>query len=216
MWAKAFPMLLAAGCIAACGGSHSVVLPESPTPNPVASVDLTRVRDTIRMYDVVYGSWYNIGFYDAAGKETRCLTRPTIRSSDTTVAIVRHLDDNLNLAFGTVYPVHGGATTISVACDGVTGSKVVTVMEIVSITVAPATATLSVGQDSQFVATVVAIPGFPDGGLYWGGGYEGLGFYLVATVDSTGKVHAVAPGVTTITVSSRWGGDAYATLTVLP
>ena len=128
------------------------------------------------------------------------------QSSNTSVATV----NSSGLATG----VAAGTATITAAQDGKSGSATLTVVARVlqSITVAPATASVAVGQTQQFTATA----NYSDGTtanltstVVWKSGNN-----KVAAVNNAGLAKGIASGTATIT-ASQMGKSGTATLTVI-
>ena len=114
---------------------------------------------------------------------------------------------------GLVTAKAAGSTLIEATSEGVTGVTLVTVanVPVSSVVVAPDTATLVVGQSKQLSAKTFDAGGAELSGrtIAWSSSNED-----VASVSSTGKVLAVAPGSATITATSEGKSDQ-ATITVI-
>jgi uncharacterized protein YjdB len=114
---------------------------------------------------------------------------------------------------GLVTAKAAGSTLIEATSEGVTGVTLVTVanVPVSSVVVAPDTATLVVGQSKQLSAKTFDAGGAELSGrtIAWSSSNED-----VASVSSTGKVLAVAPGSATITATSDGKSDQ-ATITVI-
>ena len=113
-------------------------------------------------------------------------------SGDTAVATV---DED-----GLVTAVDNGTATITATAGEVSGSAVLTVaQEVTSVTVLPATDTLSVGNTLQLTAEATDANGNPvvDAEFSWESGDA-----AVATVDEDGLVTAVGSGTATITATA--------------
>src|SRR5207249_4521529 len=130
------------------------------------------------------------------------------------------LSSNLNVAAvdggGLVTGQSPGASTITAVSDGVSGTAALTVTNIpvASVTVAPATASISPGQTWQLTATPKDANGNALTGrvITWASSATG-----VATVSALGLVTSVAVGSTTITATSEGvNGTAVVTVTLVP
>lgn len=114
---------------------------------------------------------------------------------------------------GLVTAKAAGSTLIEATSEGVTGVTLVTVanVPVSSVVVSPDTATLAVGQSKQLSAKTFDAGGAELSGrtITWSSSNED-----VASVSSTGKVLAVAPGSATITATSEGKSDQ-ATITVI-
>ncbi|HET7552686.1 MAG TPA: Ig-like domain-containing protein [Gemmatimonadaceae bacterium] len=114
---------------------------------------------------------------------------------------------------GTVTAKAAGSTLIEATSEGVTGVTLVTVanVPVASVVVTPDTATLVVGQSKQLSAKTFDSGGDELNGrtITWSSSNEN-----VASVSSTGKVLAVAPGSATITATSEGKSDK-STITVI-
>ena len=128
------------------------------------------------------------------------------KSRDTGVATVN--------SSGLVTAKAAGSTLIEATSEGITGVTLVTVanVPVSSVVVSPDTATLVAGQSKQLSAKTFDASGDELNGrvITWSSSNED-----VASVSSTGKVLAVAPGSATITASSEGKSDK-ATITVIP
>jgi len=139
----------------------------------------------------------------SAGK---ALDRPVSwKSRDTGIATVT--------SSGVVTAKAAGSTIIEATSEGVTGVTLVSVANIPvsSVVVTPDTATLAVGKSAQLTAKTYDAGGDELSGrtIAWSSSNED-----VASVSSTGKVLAVAPGSVTITATSEGKSDK-ATITVI-
>lgn len=114
---------------------------------------------------------------------------------------------------GQVTAKSAGSTIIEASSEGVTGVALVTVanVPVSSVVVTPDTATLVVGQSKQLSAKTYDAGGTELSGrtITWSSSNED-----VASVSSSGKVLAVAPGSATITATSEGKSDQ-ATITVI-
>jgi len=132
-------------------------------------------------------------------------------SSNTGVATVS--------ATGVVTGVAPGNATITATSEGKSGTSAITVTApapapVASVTVAPATLPLTVGQTGTLTATTrdAANNVLTDRAITWTSSAEG-----VATVAPNGTVTAVAPGSATITATSEGkSGTATVTVTAIP
>ena len=113
---------------------------------------------------------------------------------------------------GLVSGVAAGAATVTAVSEGQSGSVgiTVTVVPVASVTVSPASATVTVGQTTQLSATPKDASGNPLTGrtVTWATSNA-----AVATVSGTGLVSGGAIGTATITASSE-GRNGTATITV--
>ena len=130
------------------------------------------------------------------------------------------LSSNLNVAAvdggGLVTGQSPGASTITAVSDGVSGTAALTVTNIpvASVTVAPATASISPGQTWQLTATPKDANGNALTGrvVTWASSATG-----VATVSVSGVVTGVAAGLVTITATSEGqSGTSAVTVSVVP
>ena len=115
-------------------------------------------------------------------------------------------------ANGKMTAVSSGSATITATCEGKNGAATVSVAQaaVASVAVAPGTLTMSVGQTTQYTATLTDASGNVLGGrvVTWGSSNTSA-----ATVSATGVVTAVAQGASTITATSE-GKSGSAALTV--
>ncbi len=115
-------------------------------------------------------------------------------------------------ATGRVLALSPGTATITATSDGQTGSAVVTVVPvpIASVAVSPGAGALPQGSVVQLTATPLDATGSPLTGrsVTWTSGTP-----TVATVDTSGRVHALTPGTATITATSE-GHSGTAAVTV--
>jgi uncharacterized protein YjdB len=115
-------------------------------------------------------------------------------------------------ANGMMGAVSTGSATITATCEGKNGAMTVTVSQaaVVSVTVTPSPLAMSVGQTTQYVATVEDAAGNVLNGrtVTWASSNTST-----ATVSAAGMVTAVAQGVSTITATSE-GKSGTAALTV--
>ena len=115
-------------------------------------------------------------------------------------------------ANGLMTAVATGTATITATCEGKNGSMTVTVSQaaVASVNVTPGALTMSVGQTTQYLATLQDAGGNVLNGrtVTWASSNTS-----VATVSSSGLVTAVAQGTSTITATSE-GKNGTAALTV--
>jgi uncharacterized protein YjdB len=115
---------------------------------------------------------------------------------------------------GLITGVAAGTATITATSEGKSGSTtvVVTVAPVNSVTIAPTSANVVIGQTTTLAATVKDANGtvLTDRPVAWNSANP-----TVATVSATGVVSGVAVGTATITASAE-GKNALATVTVLP
>ena len=159
----------------------------------VASV--TVVPDTLRL-TMGGASRLLATAYDGGGNILNGLT-VTWGSSNSAVATVDQT--------GAVTAVSGGTSTVSASIGGKIGSAavIVSVPQVASVTIAPATVTLTVGTSSQLKATARDAHGNVINGLpvTWTSGNK-----AVVRVDTNGLVTGVGKGKTT--VAATIGGKA--------
>jgi trimeric autotransporter adhesin len=115
---------------------------------------------------------------------------------------------------GLVSAVAPGMVTITATSEGRSGtaSLTITPIPVASVSVAPDTASLTVGETTQLTATArsadgTALTGRP---VTWSSSNPSI-----ATVTGAGLVSAVAPGMVTITATSE-GQSGTASLTIIP
>src|SRR6266568_2437413 len=180
--------------------------PTAPaTPDTaVASVTMSPATATIRVGQTMQ---LTATPKDSAGNT---LTGRTVTwaSSNTSVASVS--------GGGLVTSVVAGTATLTATSEGKDGSAVVTVtlVPVASVAVAPATASVRVGQTVQLTAT----PKDSAGGTLTGRTVTWTsGNTSVATVSPSGQVTGVAPGSANITATSDGqAGSAVVTVTLVP
>ncbi|HUQ80387.1 MAG TPA: Ig-like domain-containing protein [Gemmatimonadaceae bacterium] len=117
---------------------------------------------------------------------------------------------------GTVTAVAPGSATISATSEGKTGTAAVTVtaVPVASVTVAPSTLPLQVGQSGTLTASTLDASNNALAGraVAWSSSNTS-----VATVSQAGVVTAVGPGTATITATSEGrSGTASVTVSVVP
>jgi uncharacterized protein YjdB len=193
--------------ITATLGSVSGSTTLNVTATPLVSIDVTPTSTNLPVgYTLQLAA---VGTFGDGSKRT--LTGSvTWTSSATTVATISNTSGTLGLAKG----VGAGTTTISATLDGVTGTATITgtTATLVSITLAPSSATLAIGATQQLAATAL----FNDSStldvtkqVTWSSGSPS-----VATVGSGGLVKAVASGGATI--SATHGGIAGTSAITVP
>ncbi|MFN8580647.1 MAG: Ig-like domain-containing protein [Gemmatimonadaceae bacterium] len=188
--------------IAASSGGKSGVANVTVTARPVSVVRVTPNNTQLTV-----------------GKSTN-LTAEALDAGSQTVAGKTFLWSSSNAAAvtvsstGVVTALSAGTSTISAAVDGVSGSAIVVAIAvpIASISVAPSTSTVTVGSNTQLVASPLDDAGLPLTGrvVAWSSSDN-----AIATVSSTGLVVGLAPGKVTITASSE-GMHGTASVTVSP
>jgi uncharacterized protein YjdB len=157
---------------------------------PVATISLTFAKATVEIGEVIAAQAI---VSDAHGNILS--GRPLTWSSDSpTVAQVN--------SEGLVTGVSIGATTIRVASGAIAAAAPLTVVRqtVGSVTVTPSAVTLSIGQTQQLVATVKDRRGvvLTDRFVGWASSN-----FLIASVNSAGRVTAVSAGTATIQASSE-------------
>jgi parallel beta-helix repeat protein len=197
---------------AASPGVYSVVAAAQPSgladtatvtviPVPVASVSVSPPSASVLVGGTVSLTATTL---DSAGS---VLTGRAITwsSNSTAVATVN--------GSGVLSAVAPGSTTITATSEGKSGTASVTVssVPVASVTVAPASASLQVGQTVQLTATPKDASGNPLAGrvVTWASSNTAM-----ATVSSSGLVTGVAAGSATITATSE-GQSGTATVTVI-
>jgi trimeric autotransporter adhesin len=175
----------------------------APAPNAVATVTLSPTSDTVTTGQTVT---YTPTLRDAGGA---VLTGRTITWSSTSTAVATVS------AAGVVTGVTAGTATIRASSEGQVGSATVLVvaatLPVATVTVAPLSDTLSVGQTATFVATTRAASGAILTGrvITWMSTNT-----TVATVTAAGVVTARVAGTATIRATSE-GQIGNATLLVV-
>jgi uncharacterized protein YjdB len=179
--------------------------PPPPPPPPVATVTVTPATATLNAGSTVQLS---ATLRDAGGNVLtgRTVTWTTSASGVATV-----------FPTGLVTGVSAGAATITATSEGVSGTSAITVTvpPVATVTVSPATASVTVGQTRQLSATLRDAGGNVLTGrtLTWSSSNTGI-----ATVNGSGLVSAVAAGAATITATSegKSGTSAITVTSVTP
>jgi uncharacterized protein YjdB len=197
---------LAAGqaTISATGGGKTAAATATVTNVPVASVAVspTSASLTVGQTAQLTATPEDLSGTPLAG---RIVTWATSNAAVATVSTT-----------GLVSAVGAGSATITATSEGKSGTAAVTAaaVPVASVTVAPTTASLTVGQTAQLTATPKDANGTPLSGraVTWATSNAG-----VATVSTTGVVTGVAAGTATITATSEGqSGTAAITVTNVP
>lgn len=178
-----------AGVLAALLGCGSD--PVAPNLDPAASISVTPPSDTLIL---ALSIQLSAVVRDSSGAPLSGYT-VTWASSDSTVATVT--------ATGRVVSVGLGVTTVIATTAGKTGSAVLTVAPLITVT--PRRPSMFAGDTMQLAAQVTDANGAPvdAGPLTWTTGAS-----AVATVSASGMAQGVAPGLATISAQSEAGrGD---------
>ena len=200
----AVPLFMATGLLAACAGKESTA-PAAP-PLPVASVSVTPGTATVQVGQTAQ---LTATTKDAGGNvlSGRAVTWASSTPALATVS-----------ATGLVTGVAAGAAvTITATSEGQSGTAAITVVPIpvASVTVAPAAATIQIGQTVQLSATTKDAGGnvLTGRGVTWASSAATL-----ATVNGTGLVTGVAAGgpVTITATSEGKSGMAAITVSAVP
>src|SRR5690348_11025216 len=196
---------LANWALTAVSGSHSVcnfALSGSAPPAPVASVTLSPASATVNEGQSLQ---LTATLRDANGNVLvgRSITWSSSTSSAATVN-----------GTGLVTGVVAGSTTITATSEGQSGTSAITVvhMPVASVTVTPASGTVSAGSSLQLTATPKDANGNPLVGrtVTWQSSNT-----AAATVSGSGLVTGVAAGSATITATSE-GQSGTSAITVTP
>jgi uncharacterized protein YjdB len=194
------------GSAGSLGDSTTVTVDSSvtsdPTPPNVASVTLTPASAQVLVGRTLQ---LNATVQDSAG-DTLTGRSITWASSATGVATVS--------GAGLVNAVSLGSATITATSEGRSGTATVTVtsVPVASVSVAPASPTLYVGQSVQLIATMKDSTGKTLTGrtVTWASSAS-----AVATVDNTGMVHGAGSGTATVIATSE-GKSGTSSVTVTP
>jgi len=185
--------------IAASAGGVSGVAAITVLPPPVASVEVSPANDTITLPGTAQ---LTATAFDA--QHNPLANRAITWSSN--VPNIANVDGT-----GLVTGVAAGTATITASSEGKSGTAAVVVLPPVaaSVTVAPTTTTLSVGDSTTLTATAKDASGNVIAGapVTWSSDNP-----AAATVSSSGVVTAVGIGTATITAQS---GNAKGTATIL-
>ena len=203
MRTRVLPLLALAVFATACGGGDSGTSP-TPQPQPVASVSVQPSA-----LSLTAGQTGNLTAQarDASGNSLSGRTI-TWSTSDATIATVS--------TQGVVTGVAPGTATITATSEGKSDSSTITVTPtpVASVTVAPATLGLTVGQTGSVTATTRDASGNTLDGraITWASSAS-----VTARVSAEGVVTALAPGTATITATSEGkSGSAMITVTPIP
>jgi len=183
------------------GRSGTAAVTVTQTAAPVASVSVTPASPSVAIGQTVQlvATPRDAGGTALAGRVV------TWTSSNPAVALVG--------GSGLVTGVAAGSTTITATSEGKSGAATVTVTQpVASVTVAPASASVTAGQTVQLTATPRDASGNALTGrlVMWGSNNPS-----VATVSGTGMVTAVTGGTALITATSE-GKSGSSTVTVPP
>ncbi len=178
-----------------------VVVTEVPTPNAVASIEVSPSSSTLA---VGASTQLTATARDAAGVPLAG-TSFTWSSSNPAIVSVSSSGQATALA--------GGAAEISASAGGISGRATVTVSggtAVASVSVVPGTGSVQVGQSLQFVATPRDAAGNPLSGrtVTWTSSDP-----AVATVSADGRAVGVSAGTTVLRATSE-GQSGTASLTV--
>ncbi len=186
--------------VAASKGGKSAVAPVTVSAPPPALIRVTPTTSTVL---VGSAATLTADVMDAGGG---ILTGHVISWSSTTPAVA-----TVN-AGGIVTGVAAGNVAITARAAGLSGTAVVTVrpVPVATVSVAPSTGTVAVGQSLQLTVSLLDAAGRPLTGrpVTWASGDVNT-----ATVSSAGLVRARKVGTTTITTTSE-GKTGTATITV--
>ncbi|MFN8668707.1 MAG: Ig-like domain-containing protein [Gemmatimonadaceae bacterium] len=201
------------GLVTAVAVGSSVIVASSEgarTSVPITVVPVTVARVTVspasRSLEVTKALQLTASITDIRGRAIPGKVA-TWTSSNPNVATVS--------STGRVQTVALGTATITATCDGQSGTSVITVtpINVATIAVVPATATLLAGQGLSLSLQLADSLGRPlttaGRTITWRSAAP-----AIATVDSVGQVTAIAPGVVDVSATTN-GKTGTATLTVL-
>jgi len=199
--------------LVSCTGGPSAPVIRDATIQVRADLSGTMVATLVAQVtapDIPTGLIFNIPIVNEVASGT--ITVPT--GSDRTIAMRAYDASGVQTHSGsvTVGIQSGTNPTISVTLFPLTGDVPITAtLGALSVTVAPSSATIAVGQTQSLTASIKDVFGNPvSGTVAWATRDPGI-----ATVDATGLVTARGAGATT--VSATYGGTAgVATITVTP
>jgi hypothetical protein len=208
--------LLNTGAVLIAGGTDSnfnrvpaaeLYQPGSLTPPGLASITLSPAA--LSLPAATSRSFTATGVFN--DNSTQVLASVTWSSSDNTVATLTNDPSNPGQAFA----VAAGTATVSACAGSICGSAPLTVNSsaLTSLTITPATATLTTVSSVQLIAT----------GTFADGGTEDITSSVVwstaspqtATINANGVASGSTPGNTSVT-ASLGGVSATAALTVIP
>jgi alpha-tubulin suppressor-like RCC1 family protein len=189
----------------AVGVSCSSSTPSDTTdPNGTANKPVDQLR--------INPSELRLNAGDTASFSLQVLTAQGQLLTDRTVAWSSSNTAIATVAGGRVAAVSGGTATITAVSEGksVTGTVIVAIVPIASVTVTPPSATISVGQSVTLTAAAFSSSNVPLAGrvFTWTASPT-----TVATVSNAGVVTGVGAGTVNILVASE-GRSANATITV--
>lgn len=196
--------IMIASAMVGCGGGGDVGGGgvTNPPPASVGSVSVTLSATSARVGSTVTAT------ADVRGTTGAVLTGRTVSwaSGNSAIATVS--------SSGVITAATVGTVSIAATVDGVSGSATLTVTPppVQTVTVTLASASVIAGNTTTATATLADDKGAPLSGrsVTWSSGTP-----TVATVDTAGRITAVAAGTTTITATSE-GKTGTASLTVLP
>ncbi len=178
-----------ASVAAACAGLSDFTGP-TPVESDIASIDLSTREVTIGA-----GSTVTLQF-SARDADGRAVTDRVVRWSSSDTMVVRVNES------GVLTAVDAGRAQVAVSMGGRSATAQVTVVPrpVTSLDVLPANPALRVGEVLQFTVVARDELGLPLAGrvVAWSSSNS-----AIATVDATGFVSALSPGVVTITATSE-------------